>query len=77
MFSTIMTIINICSLILIAVVYFREHYTIVSLEQWNELAHFYNEHVESEQEDSEEKAGGCGFFWEYISPLEEEYEEDE
>lgn len=69
MFSTVMTIINISSLILIAVVFFREHYTIVDLETWNTIATFYNEH--NEDGEYEEKAGGCGFFFDYISDVEE------
>ena len=73
MLSTIMTIINISSLILIAIVYFREHYTIVKLEEWNELAHYYNEHIEAEENASD---GNIVFFWDYISPIEEEDEEE-
>lgn len=71
MFSAIMTIINISSLILVAIGYFREHYTIVDLETWNEIVHFYNEnHTEVE-----EQAGGVGFY----IPTNEEclYSEDE
>lgn len=73
MLSTIMTIINISSLILIAVVFFREHYTIVDVDTWNEICHFYNEnHTEVE-----EQAGGCGFFWDYVSDIDEPDEEEE
>lgn len=73
MFTTIMTIINISSLILIAIVLFREHYTIVDLETWNTLANFYNEH---NNDDEGISSGGCGFFWDYVSDVEEPDEEE-
>ena len=72
MLSTVMTIINISSLILIAVVYFREHYIIVDLETWNTIATYYNEHAEAEEDNC---GGGQGFFFDYISDIEEEPEE--
>lgn len=76
MFSTIMTIINISSLILIAVVYFREHYTIVDLETWNEIVSFCNENGFAEKD--EIATQNQGFFWDYVSEVEEEEpEEDE
>ena len=78
MFSTIMTIINISSLILIAIVYFREHYTIVDLETWNEIAHSYNEHGGSESEqDGDVASCNVGFFCDYVSEVEEQEEEGE
>ena len=70
MFSTIMTIINISSLILIAVVFFREHYTIVDLETWNTIATFYNEHG-GEEEEGDVASCNVGFFWDYVSDVEE------
>ena len=77
MLSTIMTIINISSLILIAVVYFREHYTIVDLETWNTIANYYNEHGGSESDqDGDVASCNVGFFWDYISEIEEQQEED-
>lgn len=78
MLTTIMTIINICSLILIAVVFFRERYTIVDVETWNTIVNYYNEHVEAEEDAENNCGGGCGFFWDYVSDIEEdEQEEDE
>ena len=71
-----MTIINISSLILIAVVYFREHYTIVDLETWNKVVTFYNENYVSE-EDKPIATDNVGFFWDYVSDIEEDYEEEE
>lgn len=73
MFSIIMTIINISSLILIAVVYFREHYTIIDLETWNTIVEYYNEHTEAEENVA---TGNVGFFWDYVSDMEEPDEED-
>lgn len=72
MLTTIMTIINICSLTLIAVGYFREHYAIVDLETWNTVVTYYNENAEAEQDNC---GGGIGFYM----PTDEEclYSEDE
>ena len=75
MFSTIMTIINISSLILIAVVYFREHYTIVDLETWNEIVGFCNENGFAEKD--EIATQNQGFFWDYVSDIEEEEPDEE
>ena len=74
MLSIIMTIINIGSLILIAIGYFREHYTIVDLETWNEICHFYNE---NHTDDGEAASCNVGFFWDYVSDIEEEPDEEE
>lgn len=73
MLSIIMTIINISSLILIAIAFFREHYTIIDLETWNTIATYYNEHTESEEDNC---GGGQGFFFDYISDVEEPDEEE-
>ena len=75
MLSTVMTIINISSLILIAVVYLREHYTIVDLETWNKVVTFYNENFIAE-EDKLIATDNVGFFWDYVSDIEEDYEEE-
>ena len=75
MFSVIMTIINISSLILIAVVYFREHYTIVDLETWNEIVNFCNDNGFAEKD--EIATQNQGFFWDYVSEIEEEPEPEE
>lgn len=71
----VLTVINIIALILLAVGYFRGNYTIVDLETWNKLAHFYNEYSDGEGGiEVPELASGEGFFREYID---EDYEEDE
>lgn len=74
----VLTVINIAALILLAVGYFRGNYTIVDLETWNKLAHFYNEFSDGEGGISvPEQAGGEGFFREYIDDYEEEPDEEE
>lgn len=75
----VLTVINIIALILLAVGYFRGNYTIVDLETWNKLAHFYNEYSDGEGGlEVPEQAGGEGFFREYIDDYEEEEpDEDE
>lgn len=75
----VLTVINIIALVLLAVGYFRGNYTIVDLETWNKLAHFYNEYSDGEGGlEVPEQAGGCGFFREYIDEdCEEEGEEPE
>lgn len=76
----VLTIINIVALILLAVGYFKGNYTIVNLETWNKVAHFYNEYSDGEGGiEVPERAGGEGFFREYIDEdcFDEEEEEDE
>lgn len=74
----VLTVINIIALVLLAVGYFRGNYTIVDLETWNKLAHFYNEYSDGEGGiEVPERAGGCGFFREYIDEDCEEEEPDE
>ena len=74
----ILTVINIIALILLAVGYFKGNYTIVDLETWNKLAHFYNEYSDGEGGiEVPEQAGGEGFFREYIDEDCEEEEPDE
>lgn len=71
----VLTVINIIALILLAVGYFRGNYTIVDLETWNKLAHFYNEYSDGEGGISvPELASGEGFFREYIDEVEEDEE---
>lgn len=75
----VLTVINIIALILLAVGYFRGNYTIVDLETWNKLAHFYNEYSDGEGGiEVPELASGEGFFREYIDEdCDEEGEPDE
>ena len=74
----VLTVINIVALILLAVGYFKGNYTIVDLETWNKLAHFYNEYSDGEGGiEVPELASGEGFFREYIDEVEEDEEPDE
>ena len=74
----VLTVINIIALILLAVGYFRGNYTIVDLETWNKLAHFYNEYSDGEGGlEVPEQAGGCGFFREYIDEVEDDVLDDD
>lgn len=72
----VLTVINIIALVLLAVGYFRGNYTIVDLETWNKLAHFYNEYSDGEGGiEVPELASGEGFFREYIDEVEDDEEE--
>lgn len=74
----VLTVINIIALVLLAVGYFRGNYTIVDLETWNKLAHFYNEYSDGEGGiEVPELASGEGFFREYIDEVEEDEEEED
>lgn len=73
----VLTIINIIALILLTVGYFKGNYTIVDLKTWNKLVHFYNEFSDGEGGiEVPERAGGEGFFREYIDCIEEDEDED-
>ena len=70
-----MTIINISSLILIAIGYFREHYTIVDLETWNEICRFYNENHNEDNEKNYELNEFCEWwFWNFAAKAANAYE---
>ena len=72
----VLTVIKIIALILLAVGYFIGNYTIVDLETWNKLAHFYNEYSDGEGGiEVPELASGEGFFREYIDEVEVEEED--
>lgn len=74
----VLTIINIVALVLLAVGYFRGNYTIVNLETWNKVAHFYNEYSDGEGGiEVPEQAGGEGFFREYIDEVEDNVLDDD
>ena len=72
----VLTIINIIALVLLGIGYFKGNYTIVDLETWNKLAHFYNEYSDGEGGIAvPELSSGEGFFREYIDDYKEEEEE--
>ena len=74
----VLTVINIVALILLAVGYFKGNYTIVDLETWNKLVHFYNEFSDGEGGiNVPELASGEGFFREYIDEVEDDVLDDD
>ena len=77
MFTAILTVINVLALVAVAIGFFLSRYTIVDLETWNTIATFYNEHGGGESDQDGDVASGCGFFWDYVSDLEVEEQEEE
>lgn len=74
----VLTIINIIALVYLVSAIFKGNYTIVDLETWNKLAHFYNEYSDGEGGlEVPELSSGEGFFREYIDEDYEDEEEDE
>ena len=62
--TLLLTIFNTILIVLLGLKYFKDNYTIVSIQDWNTLANFYNDHVDEYDEDGkpikEEKVGGFG-----------------
>ena len=78
----ILNILNICGLVTAGILYFKNKYTIVTIEQWNEIAQVYNALAEKNLLDcindltpNQEACGGVGDF--FRDQIEEELEEDE
>lgn len=76
----ILSVLNFSGLLTAGVLYFKNKYTIVTIDQWNEIATVYNTVVTAGLVDEKgeltsppELAGGHGFFKEQV---EEAYEED-
>lgn len=78
----ILNILNICGLTAAGILYFKEKYTIVLIEEWNKIATVYNIAIASgiitEEGEINETAvvPNVGFFKEQLTKIEEE-EEDE
>lgn len=77
----ILSVLNFGGLLTAGVLYFKNKYTIVTVEQWNEIAQVYNTLAEKNLLDciddltpNQEACGGVGFFKEQ---LEGEFEEEE
>lgn len=77
----ILSVLNFGGLITAGVLYFKNKYTIVSIEQWNEIAQVYNTLAEKnllncidDLTPNQELVGGEGFFKEQLEEP-EEYEE--
>lgn len=71
----IFAIINISSLILLGIGYFKSRFTIVDLETYNSMIEIVEEYAEMKE--NENSGGGSGFFWDYVSELDEQEEEEE
>ena len=71
----IFAIINISSLILLGIGYFKSRFTIVDLETYNSMMEIVEEYAEMKE--NENSGGGSGFFWDYISELDEQEEEEQ
>lgn len=69
-----LTILNTVMIIGVSLFYFKNNFTIVDLETYNELARAYNEKVQ-EEEASQELAGGYGGYFKEC--LDDDYEEEE
>lgn len=78
--SLILSVVNTIILIGVSYKYFADHYTVVTLEDWNKVANFYNAHYDEYDDNGEpipeERAGGCGFFHDQIEEIDED-EQDE
>ncbi len=76
----VLNILNICGLMTAGILYFKEKYTIVSIEEWNRVATVYNIAITSGIMTDEGKINesavipNVGFFKEQ---LEEELEEED
>ena len=77
----ILSVLNFGGLLTAGVLYFKDKYTIVTIEQWNKIAQVYNALAEKNLLDcidnlapNQEACGGVGFFKEQ---LDEELDEEE
>lgn len=69
----IISIINLFGLIMAGIIYFNRNYEILPKDVYQVLADTYEKSMQEEQE-TQELAGGCGFFREQI---EEVYDDEE
>lgn len=76
----VLSILNTGILLILGLNYLKNKYTIVTIEQWNEIAQVYNTLAEKNLLDciddltpNQEVCGGVGFFKEQV---EEEYEDE-
>lgn len=73
--STMLSCINTIILVGACVFYFKKNYTVLDNDTFQILADAYEE-LNSEEGESQEKAGGVGFFQEYLNDTNEEEEEE-
>lgn len=69
----ILNILNLGGLLTAGILYFNEKYTIVPIEEWNEIVKVYNEMITA-QDETISPGGEGGFFRE---ALEENFDDDE
>lgn len=69
----ILNILNLGGLLTAGILYFKEKYTIVPIEEWNEIVKVYNEMITT-QDEIISPGGEGGFFRE---ALEENFDDDE
>ena len=76
--STLLTLINTIILVIFGVIYFKKNYVILSMNEFQSISEFIEEHS-AEEEASRELAGGTGcsvgFGADYLEDDEEEGEE--
>lgn len=69
----ILNILNLGGLLTAGILYFKEKYTIVPIEEWNEIVKVYNEMITT-QDEIISPGGEGGFFRE---ALEDNFDDDE
>ena len=72
-FILILNILNLGGLLTAGILYFNEKYTIVQIEEWNEIVKVYNEMITA-QDETISPGGKGGFFRE---ALEENFDDDD
>lgn len=78
----ILNILNICGLTTAGILYFKEKYTIVLIEEWNRIATVYNIAISSGIITEEGKINesavvpNLGFFKEQLTKIDEEEDEE-
>ena len=74
--STMLTCVNTVILVGACVFYFKKNYTVLDNDTFQILADTYEE-ANKEEEECQERAGGVGFFQEYLEDnVDEEGEEE-
>lgn len=71
----IFTTLNVISLLLLGVGYFKSKFTLVDLETYNSMIEIAEEYAEMKE--NENSGGGIGFFYDQLPQEEEEIEEEE
>lgn len=69
----ILNILNLGGLLTAGILYFKEKYTIVPIEEWNEIVKVYNEMITA-QDEIVSPGGEGGFFREALEDLDDDDE---